>query len=376
MMLPKLKSRARQRGAVLVWFALSFLSLIGFIGVAVDVGRMYIVRNEAQSFADAAALAAAAELNGTTSGLTAATTAANSNWGKYHFGSLSFPAPDVKFSTARTGPWSATPPNPPVNYAFAQVTVTVNDLPMYLMPIITGQPTGTVAAKAVAGQIQVGTGSGMFPMSPIAHSADPSANDGYGLVRGQKYTLRYGSNADKDTSSWCPGDQDPSFLNTMKTTGDIKQVPNRGYYAQSPGASTLSSDIQYGVPLDLTAGTDLAPYFANQNGMKAGPAAQAIDARTALDTNQSVYSTYAAYSDPSTGYWATGGNGERLVYAPISRPPGTGITVVLSFGLFLLEPSYDQQPHTDWCAMYVGSAMEWTDRPGAIPGLVTLRLMR
>src|SRR5215471_16995441 len=77
MMLPKLKSRARQRGAVLVWFALSFLSLIGFIGVAVDVGRMYIVRNEAQSFADAAALAAAAELNGTTSGLTAATTAAN-----------------------------------------------------------------------------------------------------------------------------------------------------------------------------------------------------------------------------------------------------------------------------------------------------------
>jgi Flp pilus assembly protein TadG len=374
--LPKLELRARQRGAVLVWFALSFLALIGFIGVGVDVGRMYIVRNEAQSFADAAALAAAVELNGTTAGITAATAAARSNWGKYHFGSLTFPTPDVKYSTVSTGGWTATPPNPPTNYRFAQVTATVSSLPMYLMPIVTGQPNATVAAKAVAGQIQVGTGSGMFPMSPIAHSADANSGDGYGLVRGQKYTLRYGSNADKDTGSWCPGDQDPAFLNSMTVSGDIKQVPNRGYYSEGNGAQTLAGDIQYGVPLPLTLGTDLAPYFANQNGMKAGPAADAINARTGADGNQTVYSTYAAYSDPSTGYWATGGNGERLVYAPISKPPGTGITTVLSFGLFLLEPSYDKQPHTNWCAMYIGSALEWTDKPGAIPGLLSLRLVQ
>jgi Flp pilus assembly protein TadG len=379
-----------QKGAVLVWFALSILALIGFAGITVDVGRMYVVRNEAQSFVDAAAMAAAVELNGTSAGITAATKAAQSNWGKYHFSSDLFvnpdgtppnnadgtaPTLDVKFSTASTGPWTALP-NPA--YRFVQVTATINGLRMYLMNVVTGQPNATVAAKAIAGQIQLGTGNDMFPMSPIAHSADPNAGDGYGFVKGQKYTLRYGSNADKDTSSWCPGDQDPTFVNSMMTSGDIQTAlaPNRAYYAESNGASTLSTDIQYGVPLNLTAGTDLSQYFNNQNGMKAGPAASAIDTRTGADPNQTVYSSYAAYSDPSTGYWAAGGNGQRLIYAPISRPPGTGINVVLSFGLFLLEPTYDQNPHTNWCAMYVGSALEWTDKPGAIPGLLAVRLVQ
>ena len=44
--------------------------ILGFLALAVDVGRMYLIQGELQNAADAAALAAAMRLNGTTNALT------------------------------------------------------------------------------------------------------------------------------------------------------------------------------------------------------------------------------------------------------------------------------------------------------------------
>ena len=44
--------------------------LLGMAGLAIDVGRMYVIRAELQSFTDAAALSAALQLNGVESGFT------------------------------------------------------------------------------------------------------------------------------------------------------------------------------------------------------------------------------------------------------------------------------------------------------------------
>jgi len=46
--------------------------LLGAVGLAVDLGRMYIVKGEAQTFADSAALAAVLELDSTSAGITRA----------------------------------------------------------------------------------------------------------------------------------------------------------------------------------------------------------------------------------------------------------------------------------------------------------------
>lgn len=46
--------------------------LIALAGLAIDIGRMYVIRAELQSFTDAAALSAALELDGSESGLTRA----------------------------------------------------------------------------------------------------------------------------------------------------------------------------------------------------------------------------------------------------------------------------------------------------------------
>lgn len=55
--------RHRQRGAIAITFALSLIVLFACMGIALDLGRLYVVRTELQNAADAAALAGAKELN-------------------------------------------------------------------------------------------------------------------------------------------------------------------------------------------------------------------------------------------------------------------------------------------------------------------------
>ena len=64
--------RIRERGFVLIAMSVSMFLLLAVIGLAFDLGRVYIARNEAQVFTDAAAMTAAARLDGTPAGLTTA----------------------------------------------------------------------------------------------------------------------------------------------------------------------------------------------------------------------------------------------------------------------------------------------------------------
>ncbi len=54
----------RQHGAFLITFALFMLFLLGFMGIALDFGRLFVVKSELQTAMDSCALAAARELNG------------------------------------------------------------------------------------------------------------------------------------------------------------------------------------------------------------------------------------------------------------------------------------------------------------------------
>lgn len=71
-----MRGRGRERGNVGVWAALTFTAVGSFMALAVHAGRSYSNRVELQSAADAAALAAAAHLDGTQAGIDAATAAA------------------------------------------------------------------------------------------------------------------------------------------------------------------------------------------------------------------------------------------------------------------------------------------------------------
>lgn len=68
-------SRHRQGGAVIVTVALTLLFLMGFMGIALDFGRLFIVKTELQTAMDSCALAAANELDGQSTALARATSA-------------------------------------------------------------------------------------------------------------------------------------------------------------------------------------------------------------------------------------------------------------------------------------------------------------
>jgi hypothetical protein len=57
-------NRQRQSGAVIVTVALTMLFLLGFMGIAIDFGRLFVVKAEMQTALDSCALAAAGELDG------------------------------------------------------------------------------------------------------------------------------------------------------------------------------------------------------------------------------------------------------------------------------------------------------------------------
>ncbi|MCT9073405.1 pilus assembly protein TadG-related protein [Cupriavidus gilardii] len=56
----------RQQGAVAIVVALALVAMVGFLGLALDLGKLYVAKSELQNGADACALAAARDLTGAT----------------------------------------------------------------------------------------------------------------------------------------------------------------------------------------------------------------------------------------------------------------------------------------------------------------------
>jgi Flp pilus assembly protein TadG len=65
----------REGGAIILTFSLMLLFLIGFAAIAVDIGRLFVVRTELQTALDSCALSAAQELDGQNTSITRATNA-------------------------------------------------------------------------------------------------------------------------------------------------------------------------------------------------------------------------------------------------------------------------------------------------------------
>lgn len=60
------RRHTRQRGAVAIIMGLMIVVLVGFIGLALDLGKLYVAKSELQNGADSCALAAARDLTGAT----------------------------------------------------------------------------------------------------------------------------------------------------------------------------------------------------------------------------------------------------------------------------------------------------------------------
>jgi len=388
------RTRGKQRrGVVLILFAISAVVLFGFVGLAFDIGRMYIVRNEAQGYCDAAALAAASLLNGTMDGIAAARAAAQTGqyfntaggWKSYHFQNTTFQGVTVEFATQyaaaspASGDWTATPASG-AGYRFVRVTAS-GQVPVYFMSIVTGQSTGTAAASAVAAQVKMSTmDQGLVPFAPFAHCTTGTAIPGglpacdlnsdpfMGFVIGQEYTLRWGANTFQQTfknnemqtselANWCQGDvnanggQYPYQLLEVWKYDSRLLADKTGFWSSDEVAGNANNYAEMiggwqGEPVDVSE---------NLPGFDTGPPQISSIAKALEDRG--------AMTDPG-----------NIVYAPIVDPI-TG--QVLGFFCFRVLTSYSNNGNSNWCAVFEGGCLHGSGGESVNQdGVYEIRLVR
>ena len=347
--------------------ALTTIGVLGVAGLAVDIGRVFIAKNETQVYCDAAAVAAAMVLDGTDAGIGRAVGAVEASTNKWSFGTAAISSPLVTFATAAAGPWVASPSHAD-GYTYVQITATVS-VPLYFLPLVTGQSTSSVTSGAVAGQVPIGKLSrGLAPYSVVStNTTGPT----FGFVAGDSYTIhwptfngnRSGCNVGNPgkcfNSPPCSGDPGASLSAVVANWGS----QYHGYWG-SNSASQIAAAVMDGLQIaPLAVGDNLAPLLTPGNKQSE---AGYLDQRASQDTDTSD-------NTPSAYLASSAHNGRRLMAVAIADPVDPAHTNVIGFGTFLLlsngSPSnyYKQngKGNNPYCAIYVGPYNIGSSGPGA-----------
>lgn len=200
----------RENGAVAIMALGAIIIICGFCSLALDLSRVYNRKMELQSVADAAALHAAVELDGTRAGLTRAVQKVNSlfaipvRYGGPSYGyvaeAMDWSDDAIRFATTPDGPWisssEAAAKSVPNGLLYVQIDTRGLD-PSYgqvqtlFLPVISdnGSITSTTA-RAVAGPSAIG----VVPFGICAMHPDEKHNrngelEEFGFRRGVSYDL-------------------------------------------------------------------------------------------------------------------------------------------------------------------------------------------
>ena len=148
-----------ERGVVAIMVALSMAVLIGFVGLALDLGKLYVAKTELQNSADACALAAARELTGANTSQLVLAEAAGMTTGERHnvlFQDEQIAISSVTFSTSLTGGYQSAFNGPgATDMRFARCEASRAGIANWLIQALNILPginisEQTVAASAVA----------------------------------------------------------------------------------------------------------------------------------------------------------------------------------------------------------------------------------
>lgn len=383
--------------------------LFALIGFAVDLGRLYMIRGELKTAANAMALAAATKLIGTDQSITDATNAAQipidtatGFANKYDFGglaigqttgSISSTVSDPVFFGALSDALSGNNPGGAASH-YAQVTITA-DAPLIFWRLLpANESKASVQISAVAGiSAPLCTACSILPYAVGAVDATDSTD--FGFVQGTIYTLGYSctgtapaglpDNAGATqripylildrfnlSDATFPDENTQMFRNgangTPGSNPALGLLSNSGqpiscfninsgtaetvWADATPGAcpATVSSPVQAGV-CGLDTRFEPSPSATFSSTCANIPSENALESAYAQDTDVGEDDTYTGYS----------GNGRRLITISIVDALGTGGMTVLGFRQFLLQPGVGTttlnpaDANGRFLAMYVGS---------------------
>lgn len=361
------KSRSGNGGQVLVIFALALLILMGFAALAIDVGHMYVVRNELQRSADSGALAGASAFQE----------------GAWDNTDLTSPA--MVLADARARDFASKDPvaqapldaNGDVAVTFPatdRIRVTTNRTVNLSFARVLGMPTQAISATAVAEAAVVDQGVRCLkPWGIPLPWDDANGNGKYDpdetvykvtdIPVGTKIILKVGEpfNNPNNLDNVTALQQEAGHFFALSPCGDSGGAD---YRARIESMCLDDCSIDNGALVDLKTGNTV------------GPTRQGVDGLIALDAgayydeidHEVKNSAYADYMDSP-----------RLVKVPLYNPSsllsqGQTEMQVAAFGGFWLE-GYDTQQGTVIGYYMIDVATGGSSTTGPAPG-PQLRILR
>lgn len=337
----RVKRRKGEHGNVMVMTAILAVGLVLAVGLCIDGARIYMTRAQLQNAADAAALAAARELNGGTSGLADAVTAAQAatlQTNKYGLNRTGGNAPAatislVEFAANLGGPWYAgangVPAGSESTISYVRVTTVTATTPVLFAVRGLGNSHSEARTATAGYSAPINTICDFFP---IAVALDPAVEAG------------------DDPETGYPAPNTSMTLRFVQGTGNSATLANRDYIilevpditgngapetaVLSAGLTnickTLNTDVEFHMtpsanmnngPRQITDGANTRfNVYANGYGNALQPGTFPPDSNVQEPISFLQYDNRTAVTPPSPN--APGQDARRILIVPIVDPNG------------------------------------------------------
>ncbi|MDT4968226.1 MAG: hypothetical protein QOJ64_2963 [Acidobacteriota bacterium] len=320
------EKRDGERGSVLATATLGMLTLLLAVGLGVDISRLYLAKTELQNAADAAALAGASALNGSSSGITKAADRAVESMNNYQFNKTGvvIPRSSVLFAVNLDGPYvsESDAAASASNIRFVRVSTPDAAIGVTFAGAILGDKRN-IGATATAGlSVPINVFCNWIPLTVIDYDIP--------MAPGNVYTIRA-----------APGNQvSPGNYQILAVSGrggkDVREGLASGVDECAEAGATYTIDTKPGVNSGpVRAGINTR--FDDYQGGTVNPTDHPPD------TNVKNNITYAQYRDGTAtqapGH--TGVPGRRIVIIPIVKEAefdqGRNTVKFNRFGQFFLR---------------------------------------
>ena len=318
--------RDGERGSVLAIATLGMLSLLLAVGLGVDISRLYLAKTELQNAADAASLAGASALNGSSSGITKAADRAVEAMNNYQFNKtgVSIPRSNVLFAVNLDGPYMSegAAAGSAKNIRFVQVSTPDSAIGITFAGSILGDKRNMSATATAGLSVPINVFCNFIPLSVIDYDIP--------MMPGNTYTIRGGNG-----SSPSPGNY--QILAVSGPGGSSVEFGiGGGVDACAEAGATYSVDTKPGI----TAGkvrTGINSRFDDYGGSQLDPTTYPPDTNVKDNISYAQYRDGTATQSPTH----TGVPGRRIVIIPIVKlgeyDQGRNTVKFNRFGVFFLR---------------------------------------
>ena len=369
--------RSSERGSTMIMTAILMLGLLLCVGLCIDISRLYMTHTELKNAADAAALAAARELNSGTSGIDDAVTRANAIVNNYGFSRTAITIASVEFAVNLNGSYvpAATARLAPQNIRFVRVTTqSVSTTMLFSSAALGGSRTQT--GQSVAGMsVGVNTICDFFPVAVALTDINPAPNTTMTL------TFTQGSN------------NSATLVNGNYIVLEVPDINGNGSpetAVLSAGLTNICQTLNTNVPFHMTpsANQNNGPrqitdgintrfnIYANGYGNALVPSTYPPDSNVQQNITFDQYDNRTAVTAPNPN--APGKDDRRILVVPIVAPgtySGTPVSApTLKFGAFFLKSQSTVSNPCSQGGPCGNLQVEWIDerlvigRGGFVPG--------